>query len=86
MALPVLVEVIEFTNTGATTITLPTGLTTGFQAVLTNVGGGNKTLSAGSGATLYTLNNKTVPNKWLATMRNRKTGIGNFRSNFVKKV
>lgn len=53
-------KVIEFTNIGATIITLPTGLTIGFQAVLVNVGGNNKTLSAGSGATLYTLNSNVI--------------------------
>lgn len=49
---------IEFTNAGAVTITLPTGLTVGFQAVLVNVGGSDKCMTAGTGATLYTLGSK----------------------------
>jgi hypothetical protein len=44
---------IEFTNTGNTTITCPTGFTKGFQVVLINIGGGNKTVTAGTGATIY---------------------------------
>ena len=51
-------KIIEFTNTGNTTITLPSGLPLGFQAVLTNVGGADKTLTAGGGTTLYTLASK----------------------------
>jgi len=38
-------KILEFTNTGATTIYFPTGLTTGFQVVLVNIGGGTKTIS-----------------------------------------
>ena len=50
-------KILEFTNTGTTNITLPSGATfsQGFQVVLTNVGGGNKCLVAGTGASIHTL-------------------------------
>ena len=51
---------LEFTNTGNTTIICPTGLTIGFGVVLVNIGGGNKTITAGSGATIYTLDNTVI--------------------------
>jgi len=53
-------KILEFTNTGATAISLITGLTTGFQAVIVNVGGGNKTICAGAGATLHSLSSKVI--------------------------
>lgn len=53
-------KIIEFINTGATTITLPSGTTTsvGFQAILSNIGGGIKTVvaEAGGGNILHSLN------------------------------
>jgi len=48
-------KILEFTNTGSTSIFLPTGLTTGFQFDVTNVGGGNKTFCACTGANIYSL-------------------------------
>jgi hypothetical protein len=49
-------KIIEFTATGATTITLPTGLTTGYQITIVNYGngtvGGVRTFAAGSGASI----------------------------------
>jgi hypothetical protein len=46
-------KVIEFTATGATTLTLPTGLTVGYQFTAVNVGGQVITFTAGGGITLY---------------------------------
>jgi hypothetical protein len=51
---------IEFTNTGDTTIICPTGLTIGFGVVLVNIGGGNKTITASTGATIYTLDSNVI--------------------------
>jgi hypothetical protein len=49
-------KIIEFTATGATTITLPTGLATGYQITIVNYGngtvGGVRTFAAGSGASI----------------------------------
>lgn len=51
--------ILECTATGATTITLPTGLTTNFQITIVNYGGatsGVKTIAAGTGATIKSAN------------------------------
>jgi len=49
-------NILEFTNTGSTTISLPTGLTTNFQLTIVNYGNGTssgvKTIAAGTGATV----------------------------------
>jgi hypothetical protein len=49
-------KIIEFTATGATTITLPTGLTTGYQITIVNYGngtvGGVRTFAPGTGASI----------------------------------
>ena len=46
-------KVLEFTATGATTLTLPTGLTVGTQFTAVNLGGQVITFTAGAGVTLY---------------------------------
>ena len=51
---------LEFIYTGDTIIICPTGLTIGFQVVLVNIGGGNKTITAGSGATMYSKNSNVI--------------------------
>ena len=48
-------KILEFTNTGSTSIYLPTGLTTGFQATITNVGGGNKTFCQCTNSVIHSL-------------------------------
>ncbi len=55
-------KILEFTNTGTTNITLPSGVTfsQGFQVVITNIGGGNKCLVAGTGASIHTLGSKII--------------------------
>lgn len=53
-------KTIELTNTGSTSIILPTGLTIGFQATIVNVGGGNKTLSGGTGSVVYSKDSKVI--------------------------
>ena len=53
-------KVLEFTNIGATSIYLPTGLTAGFQVHITNVGGGNKTFCACTGSVLNSLSSKVI--------------------------
>lgn len=45
-------KILEFTATGATSIILPTGLTTGYQIAITNYSASVKTISAGTGATV----------------------------------
>jgi hypothetical protein len=45
-------KILEFTNTGATTITLVTGLTTGYQIAITNYSASVKTFAAGTGVTI----------------------------------
>lgn len=49
-------NILEFTNTGSTTITLPSGFTANFQCTVVNYGNGTssgvKTIAAGGGATL----------------------------------
>jgi len=53
-------KILEFTNTGATTVILATGLTIGFQVTLVSYGNGTtsgvKTIAAGSGATVKSAN------------------------------
>ena len=53
-------KILEFTNTGATTVTLATGLTIGFQVTLVSYGNGTtsgvKTIAAGTGATVKSAN------------------------------
>ena len=53
-------RILEFTNTGATSIFLPTGLTSGFQIDITNVGGGNKTFCACTNSNLHSLSSKVI--------------------------
>jgi hypothetical protein len=49
-------KIIEFNSGSATAITLPTGLTTGWNASVVNYGAGVKTLTAGAGVTIRSKN------------------------------
>lgn len=58
-------KILEFTASGATTITLPIGLTTGYQITIINYGGTTsltKTFAAGSGATIKSRNSRLALN------------------------
>ena len=53
-------KIIEFTDAGAVTISCPTGLPVGFQCILVNIGGGDKTIEASGGASIYTKDSKVI--------------------------
>ena len=58
-------EILEASNTGATTITLASGLTTGFQVTIVNIGAQIITFAAESGSTLRSKDDAvTCPNEF----------------------
>ena len=58
-------EILEASNTGATTITLASGLTTGFQVTIVNIGAQTITFAAQSGSTLRSKDSAvTCPNEF----------------------